>query len=155
MRYPLLAIAAAVVLASCGGGAAPSTTSTTTSTLPPPTTLQGCDNVSYIMPTSTDATITMSRVYTFLKTEKPDITGTEFQATLLQIGRIGAYDLITIRFDNDLGTMLFVQEPGYTVHIGWEGPTQDQAQIRDSLKAQFPDLPAQLIDCQDLSYFTS
>jgi hypothetical protein len=148
MRYPLLVLMAAIAVSSCGSPAASSTTS-----LPPPTRVVGCGDVSYIIPDSEDATITMGRIYTFLTDEKPQIEGTEFNANLLQLTRQGGYDLITIHFDNDLGTMLFVEEPVYAFHIGWEGPAESETVIRDSLAQSFPNLPADLISCQDLSYF--
>ena len=139
---------ALVLLSACGGGTAGTTTTTT---LPTATTAQGCENVAYIIPSSEDAIIEISRVYTYLQKEKPEVVGTEFQGALLQLSREGGYDLITVRFSNDLGTMLFVQEPGYVFHIGWEGPATSESEIRDSLNRQFPDFPEDVISCHDMS----
>jgi hypothetical protein len=148
MRYLTMLIAALVLLSACGGGTA---ATTTTTTLPTATTAQGCENVAYIIPSSEDAIIEISRVYTYLQKEKPEVVGTEFDGELLQLTREGGYNLITVRFSNDLGTMLFVQEPGYVFHIGWEGPATSESEIRDSLNRQFPDFPEDVISCHDMS----
>jgi hypothetical protein len=143
MRYLIMLTAAVTLLSACSGGA-------TTTTLPTATTMQGCENVAYIIPSSEDAILEISKVYTYLQKEKPDVVGTEFDGELLQLTRQGGYDLITVRFSNDLGTILFVQEPGYEFHI-WEGPATSESEIRDSLKQQFPDLPQDIITCHDMS----
>ena len=97
----------------------------------------------------------MGRVYTFLKEEKPEIVGTQFDATLLQITRKGGFDLMTVQFSGELGLVLFVQEPGGVLHIGWEGPAASQDELRAHLAGTYPDVPADMIRCHDLSYFTA
>jgi hypothetical protein len=148
MRYLAMLIASLLLLSACGGGAA-------TTTLPTATTMAGCENVAYIIPSSDDAVFEISKVYTYLQEEKPEVVGTEFDADLLQLARQGGYDLITVRFSNDLGTMLFVQEPGYVFHIGWEGPATSESEVRDSLEQQFPDFPEDIITCHDMSVFVT
>jgi hypothetical protein len=81
--------------------------------------------------------------------------GTEFEGRLIQLSRQGGYDLITVKFTNDLGTMLFVQEPGKIFHIGWEGLATNQSEVRDAVEQQFPDFPTELVDCHDMTLFVS
>ncbi len=151
MRYRLIFVAAAVLLASCSGTSAETTT--TSATYPSPTHVEGCGDVSYIIPSSSDAIVEMGRVSTFVKDQEPSIAGTEYNATLMQITRQGGYDLITVVFDNSLGTVLFAQDPDNTLHFGWRGVADSESEIRDSLQEQFPDFPVDIINCQDLSYF--
>jgi len=97
----------------------------------------------------------MGRVYTFLQGEKPEIVGRQIDATLLQLTRKGGFDLISVQFSGDLGIILFVQEPGGVLHIGWEGSATSQDEIRTHLTEAFPDLPSDMVTCHDLSYFTA
>jgi len=150
MRYRFLLIAVLFVVAGCT-----STSTETTATFPPPTRVAGCGDVSYIIPSSSDATVTMAKVYTDLQDEKPEIVGTEFDATLLQITRKGGFDLITVQFSGDLGLVLFVQEPGGIMHIAWEGPAAAQDEIRAAITDSYPNVPADVVTCHDLSYFTN
>ncbi|NOY56409.1 MAG: hypothetical protein GXP34_10545 [Actinobacteria bacterium] len=148
-RFVLLAVVFAMFVSACSSGSA----ETVAATFPPPTRVAGCGDVSFIIPASSDATVMMGRVYMFLKEEKPQIVGTQFDATLLQITRKGGFDLITVQFSGDLGLMLFVQEPGGVLHIGWEGLAPSQEELRAHLAATYPNLPPDLIQCHDLSYF--
>ena len=148
-RFLILAVLLAVVGSAC-------TSSTETSTtLPPPTRVAGCGDVSFIIPSSSDATVTMARVYTFLKDAKPEIVGTQFDATLLQITRQGGFDLITVQFSGELGLMLFVQQPAGELQIGWEGATSSQDEIRTHLRDTFSEFPEDIIACHDFSYFAA
>lgn len=97
----------------------------------------------------------MGRIYEFIKTEKPSVEGTSFNADLYQIVRKGGFDLITVKFDNELGTMLFVEEPGAQFSIGWEGAAESEEQIRADLTKRFPDLPEAVVRCVDLSLFAT
>ncbi|GBD84931.1 hypothetical protein BMS3Abin02_01325 [bacterium BMS3Abin02] len=153
MRYRsvLFVVVFAMFASACSSGSV----ETTIATFPPPTRVAGCGDVSFIIPSSSDATVMMGRVYTFLKKEKPEIVGTQFDATLLQITRKRGFDLITVQFSGDLGLILFVQEPVAVLHIGWEGPATSQDEIRAHLAETYPDLPADMIQCHDLSYFTA
>jgi len=148
-RFVLFVVVFALFASACSSGSA----ETTAATFPPPTRVAGCGDVSFIIPSSPDATVMMGRVYVFLKGEKPEIVGTQFDATLLQITRKGGFDLITVQFSGDLGLILFVQEPGGVLHIGWEGPAPSQDELRAHLAATYTDLPADLIQCHDFSYF--
>lgn len=149
MRYLLLLTAALVLLTSCGDA------TPTTTTYPTATTVQGCDNVAHIVTSSSDAVLEMSRVYTFIQKEKPEIVGTEFEGRLVQISRQGGYDLITVSFSNDLGTMLFIQEPVKVLHIAWEGAANSESQVRDWVEQKFPGFPTDVVDCHDMSVFVS
>jgi hypothetical protein len=149
MRYLRWLVAALMLLTSC------SDATPTTTTYPTATTLQGCEDVAHIIPSSQDAILEMSRVYTFVQKEKPEVVGTEFDGRLIQITRQGGYDLITVTFNNDLGTMLFVQEPVKVIHVGWEGPATSESEVRNSVKQQFPDFPTNIVDCHDMSLFVS
>lgn len=145
MRTITLLLLAALVLSACSGGTAPVTATTATG--------GACDDVAYIIPSSPDALRMIGGMYEFLQTERPEVKNQQFDADLLQITRLRAWDLMTVQFSNELGIVLFVNQPGDEWAIGWEGSASDPDEIRAALRSAFPDLPEALLACHDFSPF--